>query len=94
MRKTLILTAAWLLSSCANRSSSTSAPSTAPTRPVTALATFTARELPSAYQRLHDNPGWKWVLWSNKSLCVVDASTWTRTQIGDRVSCDWRMPRG
>lgn len=80
MRKTLILMAAWLLAGCAGRSSSTSAPMPLPHRPVTALATFIARDLPRPYQRLHDEPGWKWVLWSNRSQCVVDAGTWARTR--------------
>lgn len=95
MRKILILVAAWLLSGCAGRPSSNSTPITAPPkRLVTALAAFTARDLPRAYHRIHDDQGWKWVLWSHESLCIVDSGTWTRTQIGDRVSCDWRMPRG
>jgi hypothetical protein len=94
MRTVLLLAAALLLSGCAHRSPLSSPVPAAPRREVTALAAFTGMDLPRPYQRLHDEPGWKWVLWSNERLCVVDSRTWVRTQVGDRVRCDWRMPRG
>jgi hypothetical protein len=93
MRTALLLAAAWLLTGCAGHSAPRHALLPTPRREVTAIAAFTGLDLPRAYQRLHDGPGWKWVLWSHEMLCVVDSGTWTRTQVGDRVRCDWRVPR-
>ena len=95
MRNALFLMVAWLLIGCAGRrSSSIRTPLVASGREVTNLSMLTGHELPRAFQRVHDDPGWKWVLWSNESLCVVDSRTWTMTHIGDHVRCDWRAPRG
>ncbi|HWC75437.1 MAG TPA: hypothetical protein VG454_16035 [Gemmatimonadales bacterium] len=94
MRKAFILVAAWLLSACAGRPSSIEPALAAATREVTAISAFTGTDLPPKYSRLHDEPGWKWVLWSHEQLCVVDSRTWASTHVGDQVSCDWRLPRG
>lgn len=94
MRKSLLLLT-WLLIGCgatANRARASFPITTALSREVTAVATFTY-DLPMRYQRLHDAPGRTFALWSGERLCLVDQAKWIRTIVGDRVTCEWRSPR-
>ncbi|MGH7529092.1 MAG: hypothetical protein ACREMN_01780 [Gemmatimonadales bacterium] len=86
--------AAALLLGCANAATPYGAPPTAGlTRTVTGISMRVGGDLPSRYRRTGDGPGAKFVLWSYERICVVDASTWVQTRVGDSVSCDWRAPR-
>lgn len=90
----LRMLAVWLLFGCAAATQTTAPHDLRPhTRSVTRRAAFNGSEIPAAYQRSSDTPGFVWVLWSREGLCIVDAYVWINTRIGDLISCDWRSPR-
>lgn len=92
MRKFQFL-ALWLLLGCATTQPDTRSLIPSPLREVTALGRFSDQDLPLSYRRIEDGPGFMWVLWSDKRMCIVEPKTWIQTHVGDRVSCEWRMPR-
>ena len=82
-----------LLFGCATAAHRQPAPGTVGfTREVTGLGMY-SKDLPARYRRLQDTPGRVWVLWSQQHMCVVNEDLWMRTNVGDRVPCQWRLPR-